>query len=82
MTTYPNLHKDAEPLKIKTKDDETTDLKYITEKHDHGNISQSFKNDNENCKKKYKSLNGKKDLLIITEILSGSVSAITLQRCH
>ena len=37
---------------------------------------KSLKNDNESYKKKYKSLNKKKVLLIITEILVGSGSAI------
>ena len=37
---------------------------------------KSLKNDNESYKKKYKSLNKKKILLIITEILVGSGSAI------
>ena len=63
-------------LKIKTKDDEIKDLKYKTEKHDHENILKSLKIDNEYCKKKYKSLNKKKILLIITEILVGSASAV------
>ena len=52
-------------------------LKYQTEKHDHENILLSLKIDNEYYKKKYKSLNKKKLLLIITEILLESGSAIT-----
>ena len=64
-------------LKIKTRDDEIKNLKYQTEKHDYENILKSLKVDNEYYKKKYKSLNKKKVLLIITEILVGSVSAIT-----
>ena len=51
-------------------------LKYQTEKHDHENILKSLKIDNELVKKKYKSLNKKKMLLIITEILIGSRLAI------
>ena len=51
-------------------------MKYQTEKHDHENILKSLKSDNESIKKKYKSLNKKKILLIITEILVGSGSAI------
>ena len=84
MTTYPNLNNEPELLKVKTKDDqirdlkyETENLKYQTEKHDHENILKSLKIDNEYYKKKYKSLNKKKVLLIITEILIGSGSAIS-----
>ena len=47
-----------------------------TEKHDHENILKSLKTDNEYYKKKYKSLNEKNIMLIITEILVGSGSAI------
>ena len=74
MTTYPNLNKEPELLKIKTQADEIKNLKYQTEKHDHQNILKSLKIDNEYYKKKYKSLN-KKKVLIITEILIGSGSA-------
>ena len=78
MIVYPNLkNEDVELLKIKTRDDEIKNLKYQTEKHDHENILKSLKVDNEYYKKKYKSLNKKKVLLIITEILIGSGSAIT-----
>ena len=51
-------------------------LKYQTEKHDFENILKSLKSDNEYYKKKYKNLNKEKILLIITEILVGSGSAI------
>ena len=51
-------------------------MKYQAEKHDHENILKSLKIDNEYYKKKYKNLNKKKILLIITEILLGSGSAI------
>ena len=51
-------------------------LKYQSEKHDHENILKSLKVDNEYYKKKYKNLNKKKVLLIITEILVGAVSAV------
>ena len=74
--TYPDIKNDVELLKIKTRDDEIKNLKYQTEKHDHENILKSLKNDNEYYKKKYKSLNKKKVLLIITEILIGGSSAI------
>ena len=74
MSTYPNLNNEPELLKIKTRDDEIKNLKHQTENHDHENILKSLKIDNENYKKKYKSLN-KKMSLIITEILIGSGSA-------
>ena len=78
MSGYPNLKTDdVELLKIKTKDDQLKELQYRTEKHDFDNILKSLKNDNESYKKKYKSLNKKKILLIVTEILIGSGSAIT-----
>ena len=77
MSTYPDLKNEPELLKIKTKDDQLKELQYKTEKHDHENILKSLKADNEYYKKKYKSLNKKKVLLIITEILIGSGSAIT-----
>ena len=76
MSTYPDLKNDVELLKIKTRDDEIKNLKYQSEKHDFENILKSLKRDNEYYKKKYKSLNKKKVLLIITEILVGSGSAI------
>ena len=75
MSTYPDLKNEPELLKIKTRDDEIKNLKYQTKKHDHENILKSLKNDNEYYKKKYNSLNKKKILLIITEILIGSGSA-------
>ena len=46
MSTYPDLKKEPEILKIKTKDDQ-----YRTEKHDHENILKSLKADNEKYKK-------------------------------
>ena len=76
MTTYPDLKNEPEFLKIKTKDDQLKELQYKTERHDHENIIKSLKNDNEYYKKKYKSLNKKKILLIITDILVGCGSAI------
>ena len=51
-------------------------FKYQTEKRDHENLLKSLKIHNEYYMKKYKSLNKKKVLLIITEILIASVSAI------
>ena len=83
MSTYPSLNNDPELLKIKTKDDEiknlkneTENLKNYSERHNHENILKSLKFDNEYYKQKYKNLNNKKILLIITEILAGSASAI------
>ena len=38
MSNYSDLKNDVELLKIKTRDDETKNLKYQTEKHDHENI--------------------------------------------
>ena len=51
-------------------------MKYQNEKQDFKNILKSLKSDNEEYKKKYKSLNEKKILLIVTEILIGGGSAI------
>ena len=76
MSTYPDLKKEPELLKIKTRDDEIENLKYTQEKHDHEKILTSLKVDNDYYKKKYKSLNKKKVLLIITEILIGAGSAV------
>ena len=76
MSGYPDLKNEPELLKIKTRDDEIKALKYQTEKHDHENILKSLKVDNEYYKKKYKNLNKKKVLLIITEILVGAGSAV------
>ena len=76
MTTYPNLSKEPELLKIRTREDEIKNLKNQTEEHDHENILKSLEIDNEYYKKKYKSLNKKKIFLIITEILVGAESAV------
>ena len=76
MSGYPDIKNEPELLKIKTRDDEIKSLKSQTEKHDHENILKSLKADNEKYKKIYKSLNEKRILLFITEILVGSVSAI------
>ena len=46
MSTYPNLNKEPELLKIKLKDDQLKELQYRTEKHDHETILKSFKCDN------------------------------------
>ena len=76
MTTYLNLNNEQELLKIETRDEENEILKYQTEKHDYGNILKSLKIDNDYYKKKYKSLNKKKVLIFITEILLGLRSVI------
>ena len=77
MRTNPNINSESETLKIKTTDDENEDLKYQTEKQDHENILKSLKFDNEFYKKKYKTLNKKKVLLNIAEILIGSGLAVS-----
>ena len=76
MSTYPDLKNEPELLKIKTKDAQLKELQNRTEKHDHENILKSLKADNERYKKINKSLNKKKILLIITEILVGTGSAV------
>ena len=77
MSTYPNLKTDdVELLKIKTNCDEIKNLKYQTEKHDYENILKNLKADSDKYEKKYKSLNKKKILLIVTEIIVGGSSAI------
>ena len=63
-------------LKTKTRDGEIKNLKYQTEKDDHENILKNPKIDEEYSKKKYKSLNKKRIILNIMEILIGSGSAI------
>ena len=77
MSGYSNTNNEPQLLKIKTRDDEIENLKYRTEKHDHENRLKSLKIDNEHYKKKYRKLNKKKVLIIITEILIGSGSAIS-----
>ena len=77
MTTCPKINIEPELLKIKTRDDEVKELKNKSEKHDFENTLKSLKNDNESYKKKHKSLNKKKILLIITKILIGSGSTIS-----
>ena len=64
-------------IKIKTRDDEIKNLKNQTEEHNHENILKQPKFDNELYKKKYRSLNKKKVVLKITEMLIGSRSRIT-----
>ena len=76
MSTYPNLDNEPELSKIKTRDDEIRNLKNQTEKHDHENILKNLKIDIEYYEEKYESLNRKKVMLIITEILVGSASTV------
>ena len=76
MSTCPDLKNEPELLKIKTKDEQLKEVQYRQEKYDHENILKSLKVDNEYYKKKYKNLNKKKVLLIITEILVGAGSAV------
>ena len=77
MSTYPKINNEPEILKIKTKDDQLKEHQYRTEKHDFEKVLKSLKVDNEYYRKKYKSLNKKKVILIISEILIGSGSAIS-----
>ena len=67
----------VELLKIRTKDDQLKELQYRTKKHDYENIIISLKADNEKYKKKYNSKNKKKILLIVTEKLIGTGSAVS-----
>ena len=71
--SYPNINKEPELIRIKTRVDEIQSLKYQAEKYDHENKLKSLKIDNEYNKKKYKSLNKKKVFMIVSEILLGSV---------
>ena len=74
--SYPNIKNEPELLRYKTRDDEIRNLKYQTEKHDQEKILKSLIIDNEFYKKKYKTLNNKKKMLVVTEILIGPGSAI------
>ena len=76
MATYPNINNEPDLLKVK-RDDKIKNLRYQTEIHDHDNKLKPLKIYNEYYKKTYKKLNKKKILLIITEILIGSGSAIS-----
>ena len=76
MSKYPDLKKEPEILKIKTRDDEIKNFKYQTEKRDFENLLKSLKSDNESYRKKNKSLNKKKILLNITETFIGAGSAV------
>ena len=76
MSNYPDLKNEPELLRIKTRDEEIKNLKYQSEKHDFENILKSLKYDKNSYDKKYKNLNKKKALLIITEILVGGGSAV------
>ena len=75
--TYPNIINEPELLKIKRRGDKIKNLKYQTEKQDHEKLYKRPKNDNEYYKKKFKTLNKKNVLIIITENLIGSASSIS-----
>ena len=47
MTTFPNLYKEPEMLKMKTRDNEMKNPNYQTEKHDYEIILKSLKIDND-----------------------------------
>ena len=71
------LNDQLQLLKVKPKDDQLKELQHKTEKHDQKNILRSLKIDDDFHKKKYKSLNKKKVLLILTEKLKRSASTIS-----
>ena len=73
---YPNLNIEPELLKVET-NDEIEELKYRTQKHDHQELLKTPQIDNNFCRKKYKSKNKKKILMVITEVLIGSASTIS-----
>ena len=77
MSTYPNLNEPELLKKINSKDDQSNKLQYKIEKRDHENLLESLKIHNEHYKKKYKSLKSQKFLLIVSEILIVSGSAIS-----
>ena len=60
--------KNGDPELFKKKDDQISEFKFKTEKHDLENNLKSLKNDNEYYRKKYKSFNKMKIVLTITEI--------------
>ena len=68
-----NLNNGPELLKVKTRDDEIKNLKNETEKHDHENIIKSLEIANEYYKKNFKTLNKKKVIMIVSEILIRSL---------
>ena len=73
MSIYPNSNNDMELLKIKTKVDEISDLKYKTEKHDFENMLKSLNIDHDFYRKKCKSLKKKKIFMSVSETLIDSV---------
>ena len=77
MSGYPNINNEPELLKLKTRDDDIKNLKYQTKKHDHEILLKCLKIDIEYYKKKYKRLNKKKVLLVITDIFIGSRSSVS-----
>ena len=77
MSTYTNLNNEPELLKKETRYDGIKNSKYQTEKHDPENILKSLKIYKEYIEIKYKSLNKKKVIIIITEFLFGRASTIS-----
>ena len=66
---HPNLkNEDPTLLKITTKDDETRELKYRTERDDNDKILKSLKVDNDYDRKKYETLD---KIFFISETLFG-----------
>ena len=62
--SYLGITNEPELLKTKTRDDEIKNLKYQTEKHDYENLLRTLQANSEKYKKKYKSLNKMKVLLL------------------
>ena len=54
MTSYPSLKNDPELLKIKTKDDEISEIENKTEIYVYENILKSLEIDNDYYKKNYR----------------------------
>ena len=77
MADPNSKNEDPTLLKITIKANESKELKFKTEIHDHENLLKSLKIDIEYYIKKYKSLNKKKTLLIVAEFLIGSASTIS-----
>ena len=77
MSGNPNMNNDPEFSKIKTRDDHLKKLHYKTEKHDYENILKSLGTDCDFHKKKYKNLNKKKIIMIVSEFLIG-ISGLTV----
>ena len=57
---YPNINEDPDSLGIKTKGENLEDLQYKTGNHGYESILKSLKINEENYKKKFKSLRKRK----------------------